>query len=215
MWLTNDVSIFSNAIRLQPPPKRQTIQPKNELETSLTYFWHKNEKKISPSLFLYSSPYDFDTHALAFYYKICSTNKVNTISGGGQLLVSGSQGPISKIPGVMSHVPGLQVPSPRVPVPGSWIPGSQVLGSWGLRVPGLRSWFWTVPMLAPSFQLILIYKNWYRWATSVKHDCDALCDLVPFVQFLKCEKHPWRSVALTKVATLLKVTLFHGCFSLF
>ena len=129
--------------------------------------------------------------------------------------VPGSQGPISKIPGVMSHVPGLQVPSPRVPVPGSWVPGSQVLGSWGLRVPGLRSWFWTVPMLAPSFQLILIYKNWYRWATSVKHDCDALCDLVPFVQFLKCEKHPWRSVALTKVATLLKVTLFHGCFSLF
>ena len=24
--------------------------------------------------------------------------------------------------------------------------------------------------------------------------CDALRDLVPFVQFKKCEKHPWRSV---------------------
>ena len=213
MWLTNDVSIFSNAIRLQPPPKRQTIQPKNELETSLTYFWHKNEKKISPSLFLYSSPYDFDTHALAFYYKICSTNKVNTISGGGQLLVSGSQGP--RVPFPRSRVSCPTSQGCKSQVPGSWVPGSQVLGSWGLRVPGLRSWFWTVPMLAPSFHLILIYKNWYRWATSVKHDCDALCDLVPFVQFLKCEKHPWRSVALTKVATLLKVTLFHGCFSLF
>ena len=174
MWLTNDVSIFSNAIRLQPPPKRQTIQPKNELETSLTYFWHKNEKKISPSLFLYSSPYDFDTHALAFYYKICSTNKVNTISGGGQLLVSGSQGP--RVPGSHFQDPGCYVPRPRVASPKSQGPSSRVLGP---RVPGLgvlgsqgpRSWFWTVPMLAPSFQLILIYKNWYRWATSVKHDC--------------------------------------------
>ena len=36
--------------------------------------------------------------------------------------------------------------------------------------------------------------------------CDALCDLVPFVQFKNREKHPWMSV------TLLKVTLLHGCF---
>ena len=28
----------------------------------------------------------------------------------------------------------------------------------------------------------------------------ALCDLVPFVQFKKREKHPWRSVNFTKVA---------------
>ena len=39
--------------------------------------------------------------------------------------------------------------------------------------------------------------------------CDALHDLVPFVQFKKCEKHPWRS------CRLLKVTLLHGCFSRF
>ena len=25
-------------------------------------------------------------------------------------------------------------------------------------------------------------------------NCDALRDLVPFVQFKKCETHPWRSV---------------------
>ena len=31
-------------------------------------------------------------------------------------------------------------------------------------------------------------------------NCDALCDLVPFVQFKKREKHPWRSVNFTKVA---------------
>ena len=39
--------------------------------------------------------------------------------------------------------------------------------------------------------------------------CDVLPDLVPFVQFKKCEKHPWRS------ATLLRVTLLHGYFSRF
>ena len=46
--------------------------------------------------------------------------------------------------------------------------------------------------------------------------CDALRDLVPFVQFKECEKHPWRSVNVSKVAkTLRKLTLLHGCFSRF
>ena len=45
-------------------------------------------------------------------------------------------------------------------------------------------------------------------------------DLVPFVQFKKREKHPWRSVTFSKVAgyepaTLLKLTLLHGCFPRF
>ena len=48
----------------------------------------------------------------------------------------------------------------------------------------------------------------------------AFRDLMPCVQFKKRGKHPWRSVTLSKVAgfkssTLLKVTLFHGCFSRF
>ena len=34
--------------------------------------------------------------------------------------------------------------------------------------------------------------------------CDALRDLVPFGQFKKREKHPWRSVTFK--------TLLHGCF---
>ena len=39
----------------------------------------------------------------------------------------------------------------------------------------------------------------------------------PFVQFKKREKHPWRNVNYSKVAglkpaTLLKLTLLHGCF---
>ena len=49
--------------------------------------------------------------------------------------------------------------------------------------------------------------------------CDAVRDLVAFVQFKKPEKHPWRSVNFSKVAgwpaALLKLTLLHGCFSRF
>ena len=41
--------------------------------------------------------------------------------------------------------------------------------------------------------------------------CDALRDLVSFVQFKKCEKHPWRSVAFMKVAGFLS----WRCFSRF
>ena len=44
---------------------------------------------------------------------------------------------------------------------------------------------------------------------------DAWRDLVPFVQFKKCEEHPWRIVTFSKPATLLKVTLLHGRFSRF
>ena len=41
--------------------------------------------------------------------------------------------------------------------------------------------------------------------------CDALRDLVSFVQFKKREKQPWRSVTFR----LLKVALLHVCFSRF
>ena len=41
--------------------------------------------------------------------------------------------------------------------------------------------------------------------------CDTLRDLVPFVQFQKREKHPWRNVTFSKVSGL-KVTLIHGVF---
>ena len=45
----------------------------------------------------------------------------------------------------------------------------------------------------------------YRKKISAKslednHICDALRDLVPFVQFKKREKHPWRSVNFSKIA---------------
>ena len=46
--------------------------------------------------------------------------------------------------------------------------------------------------------------------------CNVLRDLVPFVQIKIREKKSWRSVTFIKVAnkkpaTLLKVTLLHGC----
>ena len=51
-----------------------------------------------------------------------------------------------------------------------------------------------------------------------RSDCigDVLRDLVPFAQFKKCEKHPWRSESCRlSPVTLLKVALLHGCFSSF
>ena len=51
--------------------------------------------------------------------------------------------------------------------------------------------------------------------------CDALRNLVTFVQFKKREKLPWKSDTFSilfvklKPATLLKVSLLYGCFSHF
>ena len=53
-----------------------------------------------------------------------------------------------------------------------------------------------------------------RKSNLVKCKCDALQNLVPFIQFNKRETHPWRSVTFAKV-TGLKVTLLHECFSCF
>ena len=46
--------------------------------------------------------------------------------------------------------------------------------------------------------------------SSLRKEYDALRDLVPFVQFKKREKHPWRSLTFR-----LKLTLLHGCCSRF
>ena len=47
--------------------------------------------------------------------------------------------------------------------------------------------------------------------------CGSLRDLVPFIQFIKCEKHPWRTVTFREVAgwTLLHVTILFRYFSRF
>ena len=49
-------------------------------------------------------------------------------------------------------------------------------------------------------QLILLENYVFDFQTNAckpKTMFDALCDLVPFSQFLKREKHPWRNVTAT------------------
>ena len=55
---------------------------------------------------------------------------------------------------------------------------------------------------------------------TINLDNDVLCNLAPFVQFEKREKHPWKSVTFSKVAgqkpaSLPKVTLLLECFAPF
>ena len=48
-----------------------------------------------------------------------------------------------------------------------------------------------------SYQLVDTNMSYDKLGSDI---CDALGDLVPLVQFKKREKHPWRSVNLSKVA---------------
>ena len=57
-------------------------------------------------------------------------------------------------------------------------------------------------------ELTLIKFSTIKFSTFI-----ALRDLIPFLQFKKREKYPWGCSTFSKVpATLLKVTLLHGCF---
>ena len=91
----------------------------------------KKEENIPKFYFCVRAP-TFSTH-MPCPLKICFTNKVNTICGGGQLLVTGSQGPITRVPGFRIPCPRVPVPESRVAGPESRVSGSQVSG---LRVPG-------------------------------------------------------------------------------
>ena len=51
--------------------------------------------------------------------------------------------------------------------------------------------------LKPKVNLMESKYRFFFWRSSI---CDDLRDLVPFVQFKICEKHPWRGVTLSKVA---------------
>ena len=46
---------------------------------------------------------------------------------------------------------------------------------------------------------------------AASHICGALRDLVPFVQFKKREKHPWRSANFSKIVVVTKTR--HKCVS--
>ena len=109
------------------------MQQKYELQTWLTYFWYKNEKKVSINFIFVFESLRFHQTCLAFYFQ-----KFLIITcGGGQLLFSGSQTPILRVP-----CPSVALSSCRVLSPGSQVSRSQALGPsfWGLgsRVSRLR-----------------------------------------------------------------------------
>ena len=147
------------------------MQQKYELETRLTNFWHKNEKKISLNFifvfellrFRHLCP-NFLLSKFASQIKLIqSVVGVRCQTYGDRVPGPRFQGPTFQ--GCKSQVLGSQFQVPRVPGPrvsglGSRVPRSQVLGSRvpesqvlglrvpslesqfpGSRVPGLRSWF--------------------------------------------------------------------------
>ena len=53
---------------------------------------------------------------------------------------------------------------------------------------------------AALFVKMTMKKKLPNFASNIKQICGALRDLIPFLQFKKREKHPWRSVTFSKVA---------------
>ena len=106
-------------------------------------------RNILKFYFCFRAP-TFSTH-MPCPLNICFPNKVNTICGGGQLLVTVSQGHITRVPGV--RIPCPRVTSPKAQGPSSIDPGSQGLGIPGLRVPGLRSQGPRSRVSGPDFKL--------------------------------------------------------------
>ena len=107
----------------------------------------KQEENIPKSYSCIRAP-TFSTHMpQLFIIKICFTNKVNTICGGGQLLVSGPQGPGCQRP--MSQSRKSRVPGPRGLK--SWVPvlGTQVSG------PDFRLSLWGIPLRCYLFRKII------------------------------------------------------------
>ena len=113
----------------------------------LTQKWEENILKF---YFCFRAP-TFSTH-MPCPLNICFPNKVNTICGGGQLLVTVSQGHITRVPGV--RIPCPRVTSPKAQGPSSIDPGSQ--GPRGLesRVSGSRVSGLRVP--GPGYQVLIL-----------------------------------------------------------
>ena len=58
----------------------------------------------------------------------------------------------------------------------------------------------------------MVLQRTTKTAATIFYISDVLRDLVPFVQFKKCEKHPWRSVTLVKLQNFgLFFTVFKLC----
>ena len=111
------------------------MQQKYELGTRLTYFWHKNEKKISLNFIFAFEPLRF-RHACHSFLLSKYASQIKLIPSVVRSVASlrviwsnfqgpGCQGPVSQGP----RVPGSRAPE-------SWLQG---LGSQGPTVLGLRS----------------------------------------------------------------------------
>ena len=135
------------------------MQQKYELGTRLTYFWHKNEKKISLNCIFIFDPLRFWHTCRSFLLsKLVSQIKliqslVESVASfrvlGSQFQGPGCQGLVfqgPRVPGPGSHgsrVTGLRIPGLCIPeswVSGLRVPDSRVLGAGvsGSRVLGLR-----------------------------------------------------------------------------
>ena len=116
-------------------------------------------------------------------FKICFKKKVTTIYGGGQLLVTGSQGPITRVPDV--RIPCPRVASPKAQGPSSRVRGSQVSGSQGLGSQSLGSQGLRFP--GPGSQvLILVYALLFSLQNSQLHsikNIEELSCLTSLIQF--------------------------------
>ena len=66
----------------------------------------------------------------------------------------------------------------------------------------------------PNVHVLEIGMYRYRFQSNVFNKCDALRNLMPFVQLKKCEKHPWRSVNFSKVVGFCLLFLFY-CYYLY
>ena len=103
-------------------------------------------------LFSYSTP-TFSTHIpQLFIIKVCFTSKANAICRGGQLLVSRSQCPISRVSDV--RVPCPKVVSANSQDPASRVPGSHVLWSRVLVSQGPR--LQDRRVLGPGSQVLIL-----------------------------------------------------------
>ena len=130
LWLTNKCFTFFRFHQATTFPKQVTNATKiwigYKINLLLTQKWEEN----SPKFCFCIRAHTFSTH-MQWLFKICFTNKINTICGEGQLLVTGSQGPITRVLGV--RIPCLRVASPKAQGPSSRVPVFQVSS---LRVPG-------------------------------------------------------------------------------
>ena len=96
------------------------MQQKYELGTRLTYFWHKNEKKISLNFIFVFEPLRF-RHTCPSFLLSKFASQIKLIKSPGS---------------VASHrFPDVRIPYPRVPVPESQGLGSQGSRSQGPRIP--------------------------------------------------------------------------------